>query len=224
MEEFVGIPSLFIACLEYLLLINALVFGQKNKVNIIALIIITVYSTNHLIEFFICQFNFTSHFFVFINFAIISLLPPLSLLLVLKFWRHETKLQYLIFLPSILILYFFMVNIESFNVTEYFYLYVTYSYLLRTEFGIYYYIMNLAALLFLIAKLREPKLRYKRHLNIALIIAFGISVIFPLLLLLLFPSLNIYAESILNKFTFFYVLGLAYFSLKNKTEFLSEKG
>jgi len=95
MEEFVGIPSLFIACLEFLLLFNAVAFGHKNKVNIIAFFIISIYSVNHLFEFFISQFNITYSFFVFLNFSVIVFLPALSLLIVLKFWRHETKLQYL---------------------------------------------------------------------------------------------------------------------------------
>lgn len=224
MEEFVGIPSLFIACLEYLLLINVVVFGHKNNVNIIAFIIIAIYSTNHLFEFFISQFNITNPFFVFLNFAAIAFLPAWSFYLVLKFWRHETKLQYLIFLPAFAFLFYFITQIDSFHVSNYYYFYITFSYPLRSEFGIYYFAMNISAMIILLIKIREPRQRYKRHLNIALILSCIVGFIIPLILLLFFPSTKTYAESVLNKFAFFYVLGLTYFSLKNKTEFLSEKG
>lgn len=224
MDAFIGIPSLFISCLEYLLLINVLIFSQKNKVNAIVFIIIAVFATNHLIEFLLCQFGFFISELIMVNISIVSFLPALSLLLVLKFWRHNTSLNYLIFLPAFVFLYFFVANADSFAVKNCYYLYVTYLYPLRTELGIYYFSLNISALLFLIVKLREPKMRYKRHLNIALVISSALAVVLPLLLILFFSSLEIYAESILNKFAFFYVLGLTYFSLKNKTEFLSEKG
>jgi len=224
MEEFVGIPSLFISCLEFLLLFNAVAFGQKNNVNIIAFIIIAIYSTNHLFEFFISQFNITEPFFIFLNFILIIFLPALSFLLVLKFWRHETKLQYLIFMPAFVILYYFITRLDSFQVNNFYYFYITFSYPLRNEMGIYYFVMNIAALVILLVKLKEPRLRYKRHLNIILILSSIVCFIIPLILFLFFPSTKTYAESVLNKFAFFYVLGLAYFSLKNKTEFLSEKG
>ena len=224
MEEFLGLPSLFITSLELLLLANGLIFGQKNKVNLIVFILIGIFAANNLIEFLICQFKFNNKILLFTNFSLISFLPPLSLLLALKFWHHDSKLKFVIFLPTLVIVYYFMNFIGSFKVTDYNFLYVTYSYPLRDELGIYYFVMNIAALAFLLVKLREPKLRYKRHLNISLIVASGVAVVIPLLFLILFQSLDIYAESILNKFAFFYVLGLTYFSLKNKLEFLSEKG
>ena len=224
MEEFLGLPSLFIASLELLLLANGLIFSQKNRVNLIVFIIIGIFAANNIMEFLICQFKINNKILLLTNFSLISFLPPLSLLLVLKFWNHNTNLKFVIFLPTLVIVYYFINFIDSFKVTDCYYLYVTYLYPLRNELGIYYFLMNIAALAFLLVKLRKPKLRYKRHLNISLIIASTIAVIIPLLLLILFSSLHIYAESILNKFAFFYVLGLTYFSLKNKLEFLSEKG
>lgn len=224
MEEYLGLPPLFITSLELLLLANALVFGQKNKVNMLVFILIGIFAVNNLIEFVSCQFKLNDRILLAINFSMISFIPPLSLLLVLKFWRHDSKLKYLIFLPSVVLVYYFINLVDSFNVTECHLLYITYSYPLRFELGLLYFLMIMAALALLLVKLREPKLRYKRHLNISLIVTLGVAVAFPMLLLILFPSLNIYAESILNKFAFFYVLGLTYFSLKNKLEFLSEKG
>ena len=224
MEEFLGLPSLFITSLELLLLANALIFGQKNRVNMIVFIIIAIFAANNLIEFLICQFKLNNKVLLLTNFSLISFLPPLSLLLVLKFWKHETNLKFIIFLPTLVIVYYFIYFIDSFKVMDCSYLYVTYLYPLRDELGIYYFVMNIAAIVFLLVKLRKPKLRYKRHLNISLITAFGSAIVIPLLLLILFSPLHIYAESILNKFAFFYVLGLTYFSFKNKMEFLSEKG
>jgi len=224
MEEFIGIFFLFVASLELLLLVNALIFSQKNKINIIIFIIIAIYAANHLFEFLICQFDFNDAIILFLNFSLISFLPSLSLLLALKFWHHETLLKYIIFLPVLFLIYYFTNSVYAFSATECSFLFVTYSYPLRSELGIFYFLLNTAALLFLLVKLKNPKLRYKKHLNWILIISISVSIILPFIIILLIPSINKYAESILNKFAFFYVIGLTYFSLKNKTEYLSEKG
>ena len=223
MEDFIGITFLFLACLEFILLINAIIFSQKNSVNFIVFITISIFVAVSIIEFIISQFEINNSALLLLNFSLISFLPALSLLLVLKFWNHESKLKFFIFLPTIAFIYYFTLLSNSIKIIEYSYFYIIYFYPLRTELGIFYFVMNFSALLFLIVKLRDPSLGYKKRLNVVLVLSLCISVVIPILILLFYPSLNIYTESILNKFAFFYVLGLTYFSLKNKTEFLSVK-
>ena len=223
MEGFEGIPSLFFACVELLLLVNSLIFAQKNKLNYIIFLLIALFASNHIIEFLICLVNINSSIIVLINFALVSLIPPLALGLVLKFWNHNSSLNYFLFFPSAVFIYSFAQFFEVFKVTECSYLYVVYQFPLRTELGVFFYTINIAAIIFLFYKLREIKLRYMRHMNKWLMIGQILAFVPPLIILLLFPSLEIYNESILNKFAFFYVLSLTYFSLKNKTELLSGK-
>ncbi len=98
-----GTVSLLIACLEFLLLFNLLVFADKNKLNKIAIIMIALLAGYQTMEFLMCQVELQSSFFPYFAFIIISFLPPLNLLIVFAFKpKSELKLlKKIIFLPAI---------------------------------------------------------------------------------------------------------------------------
>jgi len=71
-----GTVSLLIACVEFLLLFNLLVFAEKNRLNKIAIIMIAVLAAYQTMEFLMCQVELQSAFLPYFTFVIISFLPP----------------------------------------------------------------------------------------------------------------------------------------------------
>jgi hypothetical protein len=78
-----GTVSLLIACIEFLLLFNLVIFAEKNKLNKIAIIMIVLLAAYQTIEFLMCQVELQSSFFPYLAFVIISFLPPFNLLIAL---------------------------------------------------------------------------------------------------------------------------------------------
>ena len=83
-----GTVSLLIACIEFLLLFNLLIFAEKNRLNKIAIIMIALLAAYQTMEFLMCQVELQSSFFPYFAFIIISFLPPLNLLLALTLTRN----------------------------------------------------------------------------------------------------------------------------------------
>ncbi len=82
-----GTVSLLIACFEFLLLFNLLVFAEKNRLNKIAIIMVALLAAYQTMEFLMCQVELQSSFFPYFAFVIISFLPPLNLILTLSLTR-----------------------------------------------------------------------------------------------------------------------------------------
>jgi hypothetical protein len=57
-----GIVSLFIACIELLLLINLLSFAEKNRFNILAIILVALLFLYQSAEALICTFGYDDPF------------------------------------------------------------------------------------------------------------------------------------------------------------------
>jgi len=53
--NFNGIMSLLLACIEFLLLFNLLVFIEKNRINIIAMLMIALLAAYQSMEFLMCR-------------------------------------------------------------------------------------------------------------------------------------------------------------------------
>ena len=91
-----GTVSLLIACIEFLLLFNLLIFAEKNRLNKIAITMIALLAAYQTMEFLMCQVELQSSFFPYFAFVIISFLPPLNLILTLTLTRNLT-LKMLVF-------------------------------------------------------------------------------------------------------------------------------
>ena len=85
-----GTVSLLIACFEFLLLFNLLVFAEKNSLNKIAITMVALLAGYQTMEFLMCQVELHSSFFPYFAFVIISFLPPLNLLLTLTLTHNLT--------------------------------------------------------------------------------------------------------------------------------------
>lgn len=218
--SFNGIISLLIACIEFLLLFNLLVFVKKNKVNVVALIMITLLASYQAMEFLMCQVELQNPVFPFIAFVIISFLPPLNLLLTidLKDQVRDKKL-YLIFLPAIVFSVYYLFVIPEFAVTSCTVLYASYHYPLGDLFGFFYYLPILISIFLLIRFIKNNS--DKKLKLIAKVLLFGsLFISIPVLIGFTLMFLKNYAiisamESIMCKFAFVYAVCLSFICLYN---------
>lgn len=218
--SFNGIISLLIACIEFLLLFNLLVFVKKNKVNVVALIVITLLASYQAMEFLMCQVELQNPVFPFIAFVIISFLPPLNLLLTIDLKDQvRDKNLYLIFLPAIVFSVYYLFVIPEFAVTSCTVLYASYHYPLGDLFGFFYYLPILISIFLLIRFIKNNS--DKKLKLIAKVLLFGsLFISIPVLIGFTLMFLKNYAiisamESIMCKFAFVYAVCLSFICLYN---------
>lgn len=213
-----GIVSLLIACIELLLLINLLIFSEKNRINQIVYIIIALLTCYQVFEFLICGIGVDSSFTAYLAFVDISFLPPLNFFLISNIFRNESKLKYLFFIPAIFFTVYYFLVVDEFAVVACTVLYATYNYPLGDTYGFFYYSPLFLSFIFLLKKKKKIyKKQYNRlftaHLFIILPVIFGFIFLYMNL-----PGIVINMESILCKFAFGYAVALSTFCLNNKTE------
>jgi len=216
-----GTVSLLIACFEFLLLFNLLVFAEKNKLNKIAIIMIALLAAYQTMEFLMCQVELQSAYFPYFAFAIISFLPPLNLIIVLTL-KPELELKLLnkiIFLPAIFFIFYYSFTIPQFAVTSCNILYATYHYPLGDLFGFFYYLPILISIILLIRFIKNENDKKKKLIGKVLLFSFLFVSIPPLLgFILMFAgsySLISAIESIMCKFAFVYALCLTFICIYN---------
>lgn len=220
MNNWNGIVSLFIACLELIFLINLFVFAEKNKLNWLAIAIVFLLLGYQTIEYLICGVGLTSSFMAYLAFVDITFLPPLNLLLILTLFRYKSKLFPLIFLPAVVFIIYYSVIINEFEAVKCTVLYATYNYPLGDVYGFFYYLPLLAAFILIIKNMNRTKeqkfpisLKYLLYGQLSLIIPVAIAFT---LLALGYVGLRDSIESILCKFAFLYCMVLVYFALSHK--------
>jgi hypothetical protein len=135
-----GIVSLLIACIEIVLLVNLVIFADKNKMNFIVFFMVLLLAGYQVIEYLICGIEIKSSRMAYTAFAVISSLPPLSLLLVLTYLKIKFKLAPLIFLPAIFFVIYYASVIDEFSVVKCSVFYASYNYPLGTLYGAFYYL------------------------------------------------------------------------------------
>jgi hypothetical protein len=222
LDNWNGIVSLLLACIEFLLLFNLLVFIEKNRINIIAMIMITLLASYQSMEFLMCQVGLQDSFFPFLAFVIISFLPPLKLLLALTLTKNLNlnRKIFLIFIPAIAFSIYYLFVIPKFAVKSCTVLYASYHYPLGDLFGALYYLPILISIILLIRFI--PKADDKKKKIIAKVLLFGsIFISLPSLLgfTLIFVAGNYSIissiESIMCKFAFVYAIILSFVCLYN---------
>lgn len=214
-----GTISLLIACFEFLLLFNLLIFAEKNRVNKIAIIMIALLAAYQTMEFLMCQVELQSSFFPYFAFVIISFLPPLNLLLVLTLTHNLTLHTWLILIPAILFSIYYTFIIPEFAVTGCTVLYATYHYPLGDLFGFFYYLPILISIILLILSIKKENDKKKRLIGKVLLFGAVFISIPPLLgFSLMFAgsySLISTMESVMCKFAFVYALCLSFVCIYN---------
>jgi len=216
-----GTLSLLIACLEFLLLFNLLMFAEKNKLNKIAIVMIVLLACYQTMEFLICQVELQSPFFPYFAFVVISFLPPLNLLiaLALKLKTESKFLEKIIFIPVIFFSIYYSFIVPEFAVTSCTVLYATYNYPLGDLFGFFYYLPILISI-FLLIRLIKKESDKKSKLVGKVLLAGSIFISIPPLLGFTLMFAGSYSfisavESVMCKFAFVYALCLAFVCIYN---------
>jgi hypothetical protein len=218
-----GTVSLLIACLEFLLLFNLLIFAEKNKLNKIAITMIVLLAVYQLMEFLMCQVELQSSFFPYFAFIIISFLPPLSLTLTSAIANTPadklTLVKILIFVPAIFFSIYYSFIIPKFAVTSCTVLYAAYHYPLGDLFGLFYYLPILVSIVLLILFVKKESDQKKKLIGKVLLFGAVFISIPPILgFILMFAGsyLLISAmESVMCKFAFVYALCLTFICIYN---------
>jgi hypothetical protein len=221
LDNWDGTISLLIACLEFLLLFNLMIFAEKNKLNKIAIVMVTLLAAYQTMEFLMCQVELQSAFFPYFAFVIISFLPPLNLILVLTLTRNLnlTLPVSSIFVPAILFSIYYTFIIPEFAVTKCTVLYATYHYPLGDLFGFFYYLPILISIVLLILFVKKGS--DKRRKLIGKLLLFGaVFISIPPLLgfsLMFTGSYSVISaiESVMCKFAFVYALCLTFICIYN---------
>lgn len=221
-----GTVSLLIACLEFLLLFNLLVFAEKNKLNKIAITMVALLAAYQTMEFLMCQVELRSAFFPYLAFLIISFLPPLNLILILTLTHTLNLPRYLFFIPAILFVIYYTFVIPEFAVTSCTVLYATYHYPLGDLYGFFYYLPILISIILLIIFIKKESDKKKKLVGMILLFGSVFISIPPVLgFTLMFAGsyLLISAmESVMCKFAFVYALCLTFICIYN-SQFNNER-
>lgn len=221
MDNWNGIVSLFIACIEFVLLLNMLFFAERNKINLLALLLVLILMNYQLLEFIMCYASLGLPYTAYIAFVNISFLPPLGLLIVLRFWNYNSKLWFLLFIPAIFFSVYYLFTIEQFQLGKCTPLYASYNYPLGFLYGLFYYLPILATIVILSVKVKinndEQKLISSVLLGGYLLISIPVVASF-LFAWLGMPGLQSVIESVMCKTAVILAFCYLYFSLKNKKE------
>ena len=221
MDTWNGIISLLFACIEFLLLFNLLVFIEKNRVNIIAMIMIALLAAYQSMEFLMCQVGLQDSIFPYFAFVIIGFLPPLNLLLTITVTKNSNlnNKLFILFIPAITFAIYYSFIIPEFVVTSCTVLYASYHYPLGDLFGVFYYLPILVSIILLITFIKKVEDNKKKI--IAKVLLFGaIFISFPVLIgfaLMFAKNYSIISamESIMCKFAFIYAVCLSFVCLYN---------
>ncbi len=220
MNNWDGIASLFIACIELILLINVFIFAEKNKINFLVISIIFLLMFYQAFEFIMCNLGLDSSFNAFLAFADISFLPPLGLYFVLSFYKYRSKYFVFIFLPAIAFVIYYSTIIEQFNVNACTVFYAIYKYPQGDLYGFFYYTLVLITMALLIHGIRKSSDKRVIHLSKVLLTAYiliSIPVVTAFVLVLSDQMLLVHSiVSVMCKFAVLLAVALTYFVLNKK--------
>ncbi len=216
MENFPGIVSLFLVCLELVLLINLFIFAEKNRVNKKILWLVGLLFGYQLFEFVICYFGVESNLIVYLAFVVISFLPPLLLNLVMTIRKESALLGKVIFVPIILLLLYFTFIIPEFVVTRCTVLFAAYDIPLPDLYGLLYYSPVLISIILLTKMIMNDKYQEQKINLIILNTGMILTFIPTWLIILAFPSLIEFVESFLCKSASIMALTLTAYAIRYK--------
>lgn len=210
-----GILSLFIFCIEFILLLNLLFFADRNRTNRLAMLMIFVLAAYQFFEFLICNRVINSSMSAYIAFVNLSMLPPIGLIMVLAFYNKLAKRHYLVFLPAAILLLYYATMISDFKVVKCSFFYAMYNYPLGDLYGLIYYTPVLATIYYLVKIIKENKNDEKAFLSKVLVVGYLLFLIPSIIAAILYPEFLKMIESVMCKFAFVFACCLSYFVLKN---------
>jgi len=217
MNNFDGIVSLFVACIELLFIINLLIFAEKNRVNKLVISTLALLFGYQTIEFLICFVGLKNQIFIYLAFLDISLLPPLGLFTVLEFTARRSKLSKLVFIPALFFIIYYPFVINEFAVTKCTVLYASYHYPLGELYGIFYYLPIIFSMIILNKKWGSETDPLQKSLTRTFLFGYLFTFIPAMIIAIAVPAFITAVDSLLCKLAFIFATFLTFFALKNKT-------
>jgi len=214
MISFNGIGSLFIACIELLLILNLSLTAVKNRLNKLAFLILSLLFAYQAIEFTICYFNLRLQYLNLLALTVITFLPPLGLYFIVEFLELKINFKKLIFIPYVIFILIFLFN--RIEVTKCSPLYAVYNYPLGFIYGLFYYMPIVAIIFLLIKEVIITKEKIKKKLIIVLLSGFTLAFVPIIFLKLISATYRMAVESLVCKQALLLAMALAYFILTNK--------
>jgi len=220
MDNWNGIISLLIACIELVIIINLFVFATKNRFNRIVITLLIILMIYQAIEFILCQWGYSSSLLTYLAFADISFLPALDLYFIYNFFIKENKNLKIIFAVPLMFITYYAFIINRFVMTSCTVFFAVFNYPHGTLYSVYYYLPVVISVYYLIFYLQKGILQ-KKVVYAGLFLAGHAIMIIPVLFAFLLSALRMHAmlnaiESIMCKFAFGYVLCLTFFALNYK--------
>ncbi len=164
-ENYDGMLSLLLASIEFVFILNLIIFAKKNKVNKLTIILIVLLFAYQTVEFIICGLGNKTSLFAYIAMLIVSFIPPLSLIIVLQFLNIKSKIKNLLFIPALFFAFYYPLVIEKFEVTKCTVIYAVYNYPLGFLYGVFYYLPILAVIVLLSITKKLKKISLKKTLE-----------------------------------------------------------
>jgi hypothetical protein len=216
MQNYNGIISLLIFCIEIVLLGNVLYFS-KSRYKKLIVTILSLLALYQFFEFLICGLNLDDGFVIYLAFITISFLPPTGLLLIAQVNKiNLKKFQGVIFAPAIFFSLYYFLTIKEFRIRECSVIYASYHYPLGFLYGLFYYLPILIALFIAFRNLIISKDKILKKNNSILIFGY-LSFLIPMILtLVIYPESVNFIESLMCKFAFVLSLTISYFALEIK--------
>jgi len=216
MDNFNGLLSLLLASIELVLILNLLYYSEKNRINILSFSLLTLLFAYQLVEFIICGLDIRTASLAYVALLTVSFMPPLSLLIVLRFWDNNKTYNYVIFLPTIFFAFYYLFVIDEFVVTKCTVVYASYNYPLGFLYGVFYYLPILITILLSGYKIYTNTDSQKTKLNQILFWGYTVTFIPGFIFTRVIPGMLQAVESILCSFAFILFLFISYFILKNR--------
>ncbi len=213
MNDYKGIFSLLIFCIEFVLIINVIIFS-KSKFKSNVLIILSLLTAYQFFEFLICGLNLQLSFVIYLAFVSITFLPPSGLILALKVNRiTKSKYTGLIYSPALFFTIYYLLTMKYFRVRECSVVYASYHYPLGFLYGLFYYLPIILTLLILGRGFITQTDKTLKRQNIILLIGFLTFLLPMIVTLFIYPSSIEFIESLMCKFAFALALIITYFAL-----------
>lgn len=217
LDQFDGIVSLFLACIELVLIFNLLIFAEKNYINKHIILLVTLLCVYQGFEFIICYFGINSQIILYLALFTITLLPPLSLKIALGFKGIRGRIVNLIFLPAIIFIFYYPTVLEELVVVKCTVFYAIIEFPLGDLYGLFYYVPVLLTIILLYSASRKSEGINKR-LKFILFLGFAITFIPTFILLLTVDQVSLFIESIMCKAAFIIALAASYVAVMYKEE------
>ncbi len=223
MENFDGIVSLLIACIELLFIINLLIFAEKNPVNKLVLGTISLLFGYQFLEFLICFVGLKQQIVIYLAFFDITLLPPLGLYTVLKYSDKLKSYHKYIFIPALFFIVYYPFVLDKFAVTKCTVLYVSYHYPLGPFYATFYYLPIIGSMIMLNKKWGSETDKKIKALTRTYLFGYLFTFLPSMIIAIFFPVFVTAVESLLCKMAFIFALFLTLFVLKNNSKHLENK-